>query len=47
MTFKRRLFFTSPTDEFLEPGGRDIKERILKRIRDAGYEPQLFFRDLY
>lgn len=45
MTFKRRVFFTCVTDSFLEPGGRDIKERILKRIRDAGYEPQLFFRE--
>src|SRR5271157_5912867 len=45
MTFKRRVFFTCVMDAFLESGGRDIKERILKRIRDAGYEPQLFFRE--
>lgn len=45
MKFKRRVFFTSPTDDFLVPAWRDIKERILQRIRDKGYEPQLFFRE--
>jgi hypothetical protein len=45
MVFKRRIFFTSPTDEFLTPLGLEIKNRILKRIRAAGYEPQLFFRE--
>ena len=45
MAFNRRVFFTSPTDEFLEPSGSEIKQRILQRIRDAGYEPQQFFRE--
>ena len=45
MAFKRRIFFTSPKDEFLEPPGRDIKHRILDRIRAEGYEPQQFFRE--
>jgi hypothetical protein len=45
MAFKRRIFFTSPTDEFLTPDGRDIKDRILQRIHAGGYEPQLFFRE--
>ena len=45
MAFKRRIFFTSPKDEFLEQRGRDIKHRILDRIRKEGYEPQLFFRE--
>ncbi len=43
MAFKRRVFFTSPTDKFLDADGRDIKKRILQKIRDADYEPQLFF----
>ena len=45
MTLKRRIFFTSPTDEHLTPKGLEIKEGILQRVRDSGYEPQLFFRE--
>lgn len=43
MTFNLGIFFTSPTDEFLNPDGRDIKELILQRFRDACYKPQFFF----
>jgi hypothetical protein len=45
MTFKRRIFFTSPTDEFLNHDGIEFKNQLLQKIRDAGYEPQLFFRE--
>jgi len=45
MKFKRRIFFTSPTDEFLDPTGLELKEHLLQKIRDAGFEPQLFFRE--
>ena len=45
MTFRRSILFTSPTDEFLDSDGVEFKNRLLQKIRKAGYEPQLFFRE--
>lgn len=42
MSFTRRIFVSSPVDEVLDPSSLAIKNSILKKIEDAGYEPQLF-----